>query len=151
MTCRVLFPVTMAAVLSSAVACSSGLCAAAGEPVTILLHSRVEAPGSVVHVGDLAELKGGSAAAQRAIANLDVAEIQTSRTQAISRRLVEVRLLLSDIDRSLYRITGPEKVVILPPGREALASVDRMVTQTFAGSGCRRLQKTMSSLRKSKV
>jgi len=139
MTCRVPFSVAAVVVLSSALAGTASLCAASGEPVTIELHARVEAPGNVLHVGDLAELKGGSAAARRALAKLDVAEVQPSRTQEISRRLVEVRLRLSDIDSSLYRVTGRDKVTILPPGREVLESVDGMVTASIQRAYAERL------------
>ncbi|MFP6762640.1 MAG: flagellar basal body P-ring formation chaperone FlgA [Planctomycetaceae bacterium] len=131
MTRRLLCSVFLATVLSGAVVVGTCACAAAGQPVTIILHDSVEAPGPVVRVGDLAELQGGSPAARRAIAGLDVVDTQSSRPGVISRRLVEVRLLLSDIDSSLYRLTGPKKIVLLPRGREATASIDSMVTASI--------------------
>ena len=67
----------------------------AAEPVTITLRASAEVAESIVEIGHVADLSGGTASLRNEIARLDLTDINVGGEESIKRRHVEVRLLLS--------------------------------------------------------
>ena len=92
----------------------------AAEPVTITLRASAEVAESIVEIGHVADLSGGTASLRNEIARLDLTDINVGGEESIKRRHVEVRLLLSDVERAQYRVVGTNTVRV----RHEEAAVD---------------------------
>lgn len=85
------------------------------EPVTIRLRAAISHGENPITLHSIADIHGGSDEARRRIGELDIASLGPRETHArISRTQVELRLRLSGIPDSGWRLTGAEFVEIAP-------------------------------------
>lgn len=78
----------------------------AADPVIIALRSEVSVTEPLVLVGHVADISGGTDSLRRQVVSLDLTKVSEAKSEEISRRHLEIRLLLSDLDRADYRVTG---------------------------------------------
>lgn len=97
---------------------------AIADGVTVELHEEIAVSRPLVLVRDIAVLRGGSASDRNAIGNLDLVLLNDATpATAISRRLIQVRLLVARMDADAATFTGAEEVrVFLPAVVQATAT-----------------------------
>ncbi len=99
---------------------------AIADGVTVELREEVAVSRPLVLVRDIAALRGGSASDRNAIGNLDLVLLNDATPEtAISRRLIQVRLLVARMDADAATFTGAEEVrVFLPVIVQATATAN---------------------------
>lgn len=81
---------------------------ALAENVIVALHETPSAvSGQTVRVGDVASVFGGTAWDRKNIAQLDLESLQDQSQCSITRKQVEMRLLLAGYQRNSIQVTGP--------------------------------------------
>lgn len=85
---------------------------AAADPVLVVLPERATCPTAVMTVGHVARLSGPENWT-RAVAAIDLADVPAKATSVtVTRRQVEVRLLLAGLKDDDFRVLGAEKVIV---------------------------------------
>ena len=80
------------------------------EDVTMLSVNRRDMP---ITIGDVAQINGGSAADRSRIQLLDLASFdRSSESVRITRREIELRLLIDRFERNDFRVVGPREVEV---------------------------------------
>lgn len=97
-------------------------------PVTVTVRQSAKVVGVVVQIGNVADLSGGSTTLRRKIAELDLTELKPGRTESLSRRHVEARLLLSDVSTADYHVTGSSEVLVEALSEEEIPVGDAAIT-----------------------
>lgn len=85
---------------------ATGTATHAAGPVIVALRSEVSVTEPLVLVGHVADISGGTDSLRRRVAVLDLTKVSDGGSEVLSRRHLEVRLLLSDFNRADYRVTG---------------------------------------------
>lgn len=117
---------SLTAVLSAS---ALGMVAAdADEPslVSLRIRSQVVAPDALVRVAHVARVLGGNHAAREAIGFVDLTELpRPVDVERLSKRQVEMRLLLAGVPRDSFRILGADSVEVRrqPPSGDSIPHV----------------------------
>ena len=103
--------------------CPLAAFASAAEPVSVALSERTTVRTSLVSLGDVAAITGGTERERAAVAKLDLVEISAREPNAtLTRRYVETRLVLAGFEPTRVAVSGPERIAILPARRPVTAN-----------------------------
>ncbi len=107
-----------------------------GDPVVIRLPEKQTVRTSVVTIGDIATLTGGTIRDRQSIARLDIAEMgRRGETQTISRRAIESRTALAGFDPRHFTVTGANRTTLglerrpITPDEVVAAARDEVIRQ----------------------
>ena len=82
-------------------------------PVIVSMQQRTSVCDTeIVRIGDVAKVQGGAPVQRRKVASLDLAAHTSPDVCVISRRQVELRILLAGFNREDFQLTGPESVTL---------------------------------------
>jgi len=88
-------------------------CLAADDTVRVELLGRLDVSAGVIKVADIARVSGGDLITRRKIAKLDMADFDAvDSLKRLTRRQVQLRILLAGFPKRSFRIEGAETVVL---------------------------------------
>jgi flagellar basal body P-ring formation protein FlgA len=86
--------------------------ATAEDRVTIKLKPTSPVTSKIVLIGHIAEISGGSSKIRERIKHLDISAAPTDRPESVTQEHVQIRLLLADVPKHGYQLTGSKKTSI---------------------------------------
>ncbi len=99
--------------IAAAFSCVADLQAQAPAELVVTLRPRAAVGPRAIHIGDVADLTGGTPALREAVAALDLTDATTPRAGTIvKRQQVSFRICLAEVPTSLFRVDGATETCI---------------------------------------
>ncbi len=109
------------------------------DPVRVVLLPQSVVDDTLVSIGQVSRLSGGSESLRRRVAKLDIAEFKLDEVHVtVAAEQVRFRLLLAGIDPASFRLEGAKRTIVLESDdalslRKVLGSAERALMEKYPG------------------